>query len=239
MHDSLGDRMKRQYEDRTRYTLPRRTYTILRLDGRAFHTYCRGLDKPFDYGFMRDMDYTALHLCEQLQGSALAFVQSDEISILLTDFSTITTDAWFDANIQKMVSVAASIGTAYFNSLRLSLATFDARVFTIPDRIEVENYFIWRQQDATRNSIQMVAQSLYSHKELHGKNVNEQQELIFRKGQNWNEYPVSAKRGRAVCYRDTRWLLEEPPVFTQQRLYLSGLIPRMDTGCDTSEITEA
>lgn len=238
MGDSLGDRMKSQYENRTRFSLPRRTYTIIRLDGRAFHSFCRNLERPFDYQFMRDMDATAVHLCEQLQGSAYAYVQSDEISILLTDFAKITTDAWFDGNVQKMVSVGASIATAYFNSLRLSMATFDARVFTIPDAIEVSNYFVWRQQDASRNSVQMVAQSLYSHKELHGKNVNEQQDLIHLKGMNWNDYPVRAKRGGFVCYRDQRWTVEDPPIFTQDLAYLGSLTPTMCGGWWKGESNE-
>ena len=119
MKDELGDRMKKAYENRTRFYLPRRAYSILRLDGRSFHTFCKGLKKPFDAGLIADMDATACYLCKNIQGAKFAFVQSDEISILLTDFNEIGTDAWFDGNIQKMVSVAASMATAKFNQLRL------------------------------------------------------------------------------------------------------------------------
>ena len=229
MKDELGDRMKKQYESRTRYSLPRRTYTIIRLDGKAFHTFTRGMNRPYDENLMKIMDETAKYLCENIQGSRFAYTQSDEISILLTDFDKITTDAWYDGNIQKIVSVAASIATAKFNELMLietfkkideyydwqdtcfsglvdiitkqnKLANFDARVFTIPDPIEVENYFIWRQKDAVRNSISMVAQSLYSHKELEGKTSSDKQDLIHEKGQNWNDMPEGFKRGRFVNY---------------------------------------
>lgn len=230
-NDSIGDRMKRQYEDRTRYLLPRRTYTILRLDGVGFHRYTAGLDRPFDCLLMKAMDETALTLCAEIQGAQCAFVQSDEISILLTDFATINTDAWFDGNIQKIVSVSAAKATYRFCLYRACQVggahrgLFDCRAFTIPDRTEVENYFIWRQQDATRNSIASVAQSLYSHKELYGKNVNEQQEMIYAKGQNWNDYAGGAKRGRFVRKSALRWQIEAPPIFTQDRAYLSAHIP--------------
>ena len=221
MKDELGDRIKSYYEDRTRYYLPRRTYTIIRIDGKTFHTYTRGLNKPFDDGLINDMDETAIYLCKNIQGAKFAFVQSDEITILLTDFDKIGTDAWFDGNIQKMVSVAASMATSKFNQLRwirfvtekynntvdkiswewfmqagqLKLAEFDARVFTIPSKTEVANMVIWRQKDCVRNSISSVAQSLYSHKELNNKTSNEQQEMIFQKGINWNDYAPKLKRG--------------------------------------------
>jgi tRNA(His) 5'-end guanylyltransferase len=157
--DSLGDRMKEFYENRTRYMLPRRTFTILRIDGKAFHSYTRGLKRPFDDKLMNDMDETAKFLCKEIQGTKLAYVQSDEISLVLTDFDDLKTDAWYDGNLSKMVSVSASLATAKFNELRPGkLAFFDSRVFTIPYQAEVENYLIWRQNDASRNSVSAVAQ---------------------------------------------------------------------------------
>ena len=246
--DDLGNRMKRQYEDRTRYFLPRRTYTIIRIDGKAFHTLTRGMERPFDKSLMDMMDETAQYLCENIQGAQFAFIQSDEISLLLTDFEKITTDAWFDGNIQKIVSVSASLATAKFNHLFSEfvkipdqpLAMFDARVFTIPDHIEVENYFIWRQKDAVRNSISMHAQSLYSHKELEGKSQSDMQELIHLKGQNWNDMPDGFKRGRLIQYMyeidinfktefdmNERgfWRINPAPDFLKDRSELSELIP--------------
>lgn len=249
MGDSLGDRMKQQYEDRTRYFLPRRSYTIIRLDGKAFHTFTANAKKPYDLDLIRMMDETAKKLCKELQGAKLAYVQSDEISILLTDFETPTTCAWFDGNVQKIASVAASIATAKFNRMLFTMdskdrerfgrdcALFDARVFTIPDPVEVENYFIWRQQDWTRNSVQMAAQALYSHKELHGKNTPQMHDMMMAKGVNWANYDSWFKNGRVIKkievddgnYISTHrsmWLIDAAPVFTQEREFLKGVIPR-------------
>lgn len=259
MKDALGDRMKDFYEDRTRIKLPRRTFTIIRIDGKAFHTYTRGLEKPFDDGLIEDMNETTAYLCKSIQGAKLGYVQSDEISIVLTDFDDITTHAWFDNNLQKMASIAASMATAKFNQLRMSratwegndiegmldhddiqnfkLATFDARVFQIPFVDEVENYFIWRQQDATRNSISSVAQSLYSHRELNGKKTDEMQEMIFQKGINWNDFDFRKKRGAVIArvpvemqsgdvtYTRNKWKVVETPIFTQDKGFIKSFLP--------------
>jgi tRNA(His) 5'-end guanylyltransferase len=235
--DSLGDRMKTYYEDRTRIFLPRRTYTIIRIDGKSFSHYCKGLIKPFDQKFIDDMDETAIYLCGAIQGTKLAFVQSDEISLVLTDFDGIATSAWFDANIQKMASISASLATAKFNQLRPDkVALFDSRVFTIPSAIEVENYLIWRQMDTTRNSISSVARAMFSHRELENKNTNMMQEMCFQKGVNWNDYPVKLKRGRLIIKEEyekngafrTRWISTESPIFTQDREVLEKLIPKLN-----------
>lgn len=198
--DSLGDRMK-QHERVTQTTLPRRTYTIIRVDGRAFHTYLRGAAKPYDFDFMAEMDHVALRLCEEVSGTAFAYVQSDEISLLLTDFASPGTQPWFGGEVQKIVSTTAAIASVTLSASRResSPATFDARVFTIPDALEVTSYFIWRQQDALRNSISMAAQAQFSHKRLHGVNTSQMQELLWsEKGINFNDYPVGAKRGRVI-----------------------------------------
>lgn len=235
--DSLGDRMKDFYENRTRNFLPRRTYTIIRVDGKAFHSYTRGLTRPFDEKFVRDMDETACYMCKNIQGAKFAFVQSDEISILLTDFESLSTAAWFDGNIQKIASVSASLATAKFNELRPNkIAIFDSRVFTIPCDTEVENYFIWRQKDTERNSIQSVAYSLYSPKEVYEKNTSELQEMCFQKGINWNDLPPKLKRGRLIekqYYEKenttrTKWVSVDSPIFTQEREIFNSLIPKLD-----------
>lgn len=235
MHDALGDRMKSQYEDRARYTLPRRTYTIIRLDGKAFHTYTKTCKKPFDLDLIEDFDNAAKETIEQIQGAKFGYAQSDEFSILLTDFDKITTDAWFDGNIQKMVSVAASTMTAHFNKYRarrwrknqielknsaflawngmgeeaddntdldkhfeFKLAYFDARVFTIPDPTEVYNYFVWRNNDCARNSINMVAQSIFSFNELQNQSCSQIHDMLHLKNINWAEYPDELKNGRLI-----------------------------------------
>lgn len=248
MHDSLGDRMKNNYESRSKHLLGRRAYTIIRLDGKAFHTYTRGLQRPFDAGLMSDMDEAAAYVCKDVQGAKFAYVQSDEISILLTDFECIDSQAWFDLDVQKICSVSASLATAKFNDLRRvrdgvfehcenpKLAHFDSRVFQLPTQTEVMNYFIWRQNDAVRNSIASVAQSLYSAKELHGVGSNQQQELIHQKGLNWNDYSSGEKRGRfierEVYDKDgairSRWVTVECPTFTQDNEFILSRIPKND-----------
>jgi tRNA(His) 5'-end guanylyltransferase len=198
MKDELWDRMK-TYESVTRTFIPRRSYTIIRCDGKAFHTYTRGLERPFDAGLTEDMNQTAIALCKGIQGAVMAYVQSDEISVLICDFDTNETQAWYGNNSQKMCSISASIATDAFNRARfiracdtdegtfreplitqerlenMRTALFDSRVFQIPQRSEVVNYFVWRQKDAVRNSISSTAQSLYSHRELNGKSTNEMQ----------------------------------------------------------------
>jgi len=232
--DDLGNRMKDFYESRTKTLLPRRTYSIIRIDGKAFHTYTRGLERPFDDLLMKDMDRTACYLCENIQGAKLAFVQSDEISILVTDFDKLTTSAWFDGNVQKMVSVSASLATAKFNALRPNkIAIFDSRVFTIPSVIEVENYFIWRQQDTVRNSISSLAQSLFSSKQLHGKNTTDMQDMCMSMGINWNNLSAKKKRGRLIVKTTydyngatrSKWESVDSPIFTQDKDVLGKLIP--------------
>lgn len=263
--DSIGDRMKERYENRNRYFLPRRTYTIIRVDGKAFHTWTKGFDRPFDLDLMSLMDLVAKTMCEEIQGAKLAYVQSDEISILLTDFETPNTEAWFNGNMQKMVSISAAIATAKFNDsaldafqnggikkfFNMDLALFDSRVFTISDPIEVENYFIWRQQDATRNSIQMAARALYSHTECNNKNTSQLQDMCHEKGVNWNDYSPREKRGGLVTKEPfltknpktgeditrTQWTVKGAPIFTQEREAFRALIPRLPEEMNEKEET--
>lgn len=199
-HSTLGDRMKRQ-EAAYRSVLPRRTYTIIRVDGRAFHSYLRGARRPYDDGFMADMDAVARALCEEVTGSAFAYTQSDEISVLVSDFATPQTQAWFGGTIAKQVSITAALATAVLNERRPfgRRALFDSRVFTLADPVEVASYFLWRQQDAVRNSIAMTAQAHFSHHRLHGLSTGEMQELLFTEADvNWNEQPDGFKRGRVA-----------------------------------------
>ena len=236
--DPLGMRMKENYEHRTRSFVPRRTYTLIRLDGKAFHTYTKGLNKPFDHGLIEDMNAAVMALLGEIQGAVFAYTQSDEISVLLTDFDTPQTCAWFDGNIQKIASVSASIMTAEFNRLRLNrnrnnwnsnkeesefpgtetLAYFDSRVFTIPDRTEVMNYFRWRQQDCIRNSVSMVAQSNFSHKQLHGKSQRDMHDMLHNKGVNWTtDFTDGEKNGRIIV-KETETQCVALPKTEQQQL---------------------
>lgn len=250
MKDDLGKRMKEQYEDRARYFLPRRTYTLLRIDGNAFHTYTKGMEKPFCSMLEKAIDNSVLALMQKIPGAKIAYCQSDEISILLTDFETNETSAWFDHNVQKLASLSASMMTAHFNremfKYRLgppsseviidhleqqpdellwyydpgdiqdilenkSLAYFDSRCWTIPDRTEVMNYFIWRNQDCIRNSVSMVAQSMFSPKELHGVNSLKKKQMILEKsGSSWDDMHPSLQYGRFIKRHSTEghWNVE-------------------------------
>jgi tRNA(His) 5'-end guanylyltransferase len=228
--DSLGDRMKR-YEQSSHLFLTRRTPVIIRIDGKAHHTFTRGLNKPFDDVYIHCMQQTMQYLCESIQGCVLGYTQSDEITLVLTDYADLKTDAWFDYRLDKICSVAASMATSAFNmswsneadaheldenegneeerkyskvlELNRFLAEFDARAFNVPKE-EACNCILWRQQDAERNSIQGLAQSLYSHKQLHGISTKRLQDKMFNeKGVNWNELPTHKKRGTA-CIREAK-----------------------------------
>lgn len=247
----LSDRIKEYYEDRTKQFLNRRTITIIRLDGKGFSKFTKSLNKPFDDGFSDDMDETAKFLCENIQGAKFAYTQSDEISIVLTDFDNLETSAWFDYNVQKMTSISASLATAKFNQLRanrlsnhgyididdfndMKLAMFDSRVFQVPSVDEMVNVMIWRQQDCTRNSISMACDANFSHSATNGKSGSEKQEMLFtEKGINWNDYKTKYKRGSVIkkvqidvngAIRN-KWVIDnETPIFTQDKEYLQTLI---------------
>lgn len=256
MRDDLGNRMKDNYENRAKTYLTRRTPVIIRLDGKAFHTFTRGFAKPFDDVLSRTMIRTMKYLCENIQGCVLGYTQSDEITLVLVDYKNLNSSAWFDYNIQKVCSIAASAATLAFNRIFVSEheewynseqrdekvagahivsmrrgALFDARCFNIPKE-EVANCLLWRQQDATRNSIQSVAQANFSHKVLQGLNTTQLQELLFsEKGINWNDLPTHLRRG-ACCKRNNYdgnssevWEIDlDIPKFTEDRKYINDLI---------------
>jgi tRNA(His) guanylyltransferase len=182
----IGDRIKENYENRARHYLTRRMPVVLRLDGKAFHTYTRGFDKPFDQRLIDAMVLGAQRVAKNIQGFKAAFVQSDEASFFFTDYDTLKTDAWFDYCKSKMESIAASVMTASFNRKMGGPidAHFDARSFNIP-REEVANYFLWRAMDWERNSLAMYCQSKFSHKQLHGKGKQQQHDLLHSIGLNW------------------------------------------------------
>lgn len=230
MTQSLDDRMK-QYEYVTRTYLTRKIPAIIRIDGKAFRTFTRGLQKPFDRVFMTAMQMTMKSLCEQIQGCVFGYTQSDEITLVLTDYANEKTDAWFGYNIQKMASIAASMATMYFNKhfkdavalwrsenrtetsesgdyltalcKQYDCAMFDARVFSLPKE-EVCNCLIWRQRDAVRNSVQAVGQAYFSAKQMEGKSNAEVKEMLSREyGVEWERFFNDCKRG-ACCRREVR-----------------------------------
>lgn len=240
MFDDLGDRMKNNYENISRVLLPRRMPMIIRVDGKAFHTLTADMNRPWDDGMIESMAYTARYLCENIQNAKMAYVQSDEISVVLTDYDRFATEAWFDRNLQKMVSVSAALATLAFNKKIVEYypnksGVFDSRAFVIPKE-EVNNYFIWRQNDATRNSVQMLARAHFSHKQLHGlSNSDIQDRLMLEKGINWNDTPTHKKRGACVrkftisdaggeMFVDNWQIDYEVPRFSQERNYVNALL---------------
>lgn len=240
--DSLGDRMK-GYERVTKQALIRRTPVIIRVDGKAFHTFTRRLNEHNDPStltgpsekFHSVMLRTMLGAFEDMQNCVFAYTQSDEMSFLLRDWDKHETEQWFDGNIQKLASVSASLVTAHFaqkwyNTFEdIPGAMFDSRVFNVPHD-EVVNYFIWRQQDAMRNSVQFIARKYFSHKELHGKNNSEIQEMLWRQhGINWNHCGVWKKRGSCIYRGDTSDTVDEIiPIFTKDRDYIGRHLEIID-----------
>lgn len=197
--DSLGDRMK-GYEEPWRFTLPRRQPVIVRIDGRAFHTYLRGADKPFDAMFSQQMGSVCATLCMQLSGAVFAYQQSDEISVLMQDWATSNTQPFLGGVIQKLTSISASIATAQLTALRTgTMPTFDARVFALPSRMETANYFIWRQRDAERNSIMSAGRAHFSHAQLHGKSTRQIVDMLWTQHHvSWDDYSSTFKYGQVV-----------------------------------------
>lgn len=233
----LGDRMK-LYEGVTRSRLIPKVPVMIRMDGKAFHSITRGCKKPFDETFSGYMLATAQALCSEIAGCKIAYVQSDEISLLLTDYENRDTQGWFDYDLQKLVSVSASLAGARFTIERGVPAAFDSRAWNLPAH-EVVNCFIWRQQDATRNSILGLAQAHFSHKQLQGKNVSQLQDMLMEeKGVNWNDCATIQKRGACVVKEQfehvgesgevairSRWVVDrEIPVFTADKTYINRLV---------------
>lgn len=213
--DTIQERMKKNYEDRHRIYLIKRIPVIIRVDGRAFHTMTKKFRKPFDMSLIVAMKQTAMELVRELQGAKIAYIQSDEISILLTDFDRLTTEAWFDYNLQKITSVSASIATLAFNKAWTELlrhdatnATFDARAFNIP-REEVCNYFISRQRDWLRNSISMLARSKFSHSKLVGKKRDEMKAMLIDAKSPWESLKPILKNGTTIFVDESVHVFED------------------------------
>lgn len=247
--DNLGDRMKENYENRAKTRLLRRTPVIIRLDGKAFHTFTRGFKKPFDDILTEAMQQTMLTLCKEIQGCVLGYTQSDEITLVLTDYEKLETAAWFDYDIQKVCSVSASIATLSFNRCFLDIlwqrnipledvhvdavtkgALFDSRCFNVPKE-EVTNCVLWRQQDAIRNSINSVGQANFSHKELQGLSTSQVLEKLLKEKQiDWNSLPTHLQRGSCCTRKNLNgidsWFIDTKiPIFKgEDRDYIERLI---------------
>jgi tRNA(His) guanylyltransferase len=214
---TIGKRMKENYEYTTRFFLPRRIPVIIRVDGRSFHTLTRKLfGKKWSEDFTNIMIEVSKKVSREIQGCDFCYCQSDEISFLLTDYKTINTECWFKYNISKIVSISAALATCEFAKHVDKDATFDSRAFSMPQD-EVCNYFLWRQQDASRNSLAMSAQECYSHKQLYKKSTSDMNEMLFQKGINYNDFSTIRKRGFCIVNNE---LDKEIPIFSKDRNYV-------------------
>lgn len=189
----------KMYEAATGNQLPPRMPIILRVDGRAFHTLTKRYEKPFDSKLIRVMDNVAKVLMKEISGAELAYVQSDEISILIHPYKRFNSQCWFGGKVQKMTSIAAAICSSVASLELEKLVQYDARVFVLPES-DVSNYFLWRQNDWQRNSLQMLARSHFSHKELTGKNMSDMHEMLYSIGVNWAKLEDELKNGRCFPY---------------------------------------
>lgn len=256
--DVIGSRMKEFYENIPKNKLMRRCPVAIRIDGRAFHTFTRNLKKPFDDILVKSMQDTMKYLCENIQGCVLGYTQSDEITLILIDYQTLTSSAWFDYEVEKMCSISASMATKAFNKafrIRASAcldnmylqwnwddedkkyekalkkclemgAEFDSRCFNIPKE-EVTNLIFWRQNDASKNSIQMVGRAYFSHTELKDKNLSQIQDMLHDKyNVNWNDYPIELKRGSSCIKSENGWMIDTcmPILKGDDRNYVDKLI---------------
>jgi tRNA(His) 5'-end guanylyltransferase len=208
--DSLGDRMKsyeRDYERQLMKFVP----GIIRLDGRGFHSVCKALAlaKPYSIILMDVMNDITKALIDETN-AVVGFTQSDEITLVLyTDKPN--SQVYFDGKVNKINSILPSIASSMF-AARLRTVQFDCRSFSVPTKWEAINCLIWRQQDATRNSIQMVARTYFSHKACEGRSCDDLQEMLWQDYHiNWNDYPAGFKRGRFFVRGQTE-MLSLPPL---------------------------
>ena len=239
VHDDLGKRMKEFYEQVSKTKLVRRMPVAIRIDGKAFHQFTKGLKRPFDDILIKAMQETTKYLCENIQGCVLGYTQSDEITLILVDYKNLDTSAWFDYEVMKMCSIAASMATMAFNkAFAYEVAAQSKRLYTeyleendasyieslevamrkgamFDARVfnipkeEVTNLIYWRQLDATRNSIQMVGQANFSHNELHGKSCNMIQDMLMTQ-KGINWNDFPTHQKRGSCCIKEEYLPYEP-----------------------------
>ena len=247
----LAIRMK-SYEERQDFKLLTKMPVVVRIDGRAFHTFTKGMVRPFDDDVLLEaMRRTALYLCKNISGCVFGYTQSDEITLVLTDYENYNSQPWFDYRIQKICSITASMATKEFNTSFRELvnkkyekisseeatlyrnsidkAMFDSRAYNMPID-DVPNVLYWRQLDASKNSVSQVAQSMFSNKELHGKNQADRIDMLFEKGLNWYDMPIYLKRGTCVVQiindkKEKEWIVDKnAPIFKNDWNYITDRI---------------
>ncbi len=192
---ALGDRMKAyERQETARIFLPG-IPIVARMDGRSFSKFTKDMQRPFDFYFTKTMQSVTQRLVEKTNAD-IGYTQSDEITLIWKN-DDINKELMFGNKKFKWHSILSAMTTMLFNGGMYSDTPqmFDARVFQVPNLFEASNVLMWREQDAVRNSIQMLARSLYSHNECNNKNTSELQEMCFQKGHNWNDLHSDNKRG--------------------------------------------
>ena len=205
--DQFGDRIKLyELQEAGRRLLPLLPVST-RIDGKGFSKFTQGLQRPYDTRLVELMCQTTAYLVQETQ-ACIGYTQSDEISLIWYS-DEYKSQIFFDRRVQKMVSVIASMTTAFFNAHLTEhlpekaeeLALFDCRIWQIPTREEAANTVLWRVFDATKNSISMAARHYYPHELLHKKTGDEMQEMLWQQGVNWSEYPNFFRRGTFIQKR--------------------------------------
>ena len=253
VNDDLGTRMK-EYERRNQYWLQRRTPVVIRVDGKAFHSFTRGFQKPFDEVFGNAMVRTMEYMCQNIQNCIFGYVESDEITIILVDYEKLDTDAWFGYRTDKLCSIAASTATMAFNKyfteeVQDHIDGIDPIFITDPEiklidiykrarekgamfdarcfnipKEEVCNCIYWRQLDAARNSVQMVGQANFSHSELQGKSCNMIQDMLHEQ-RGINWNDYETRWKRGVAWTKEKGVDYEMPILKGEgRKYVDDLI---------------
>lgn len=245
---TLGDRMK-EYETKSEREgcLDMHAPVVIRLDGCAFHTWVKkaGCQKPFDQRMVDAMQLTALDLCNAVQSCAFAYVQSDEISLVLRNDQSENAEPWFGNRLQKLCSITASMAGCFFNRHARELfgdscpdAFFDSRVMFMPDKSEAFNCILWRQNDCVRNSVSGLAQAHFPQKMLNGVHTDSQKKMLFEKGIDWNGLDTEKKYG-AIIHKElrrgvvTHWSSKEnrfvDEEFTRKAFYIDREFGRVDS----------
>jgi tRNA(His) 5'-end guanylyltransferase len=211
--DPMGDRMKEMERvEAGRRFLPGLPI-VARLDGKCFSGYTRGMQRPFDERLTRTMREVTRYLVEKTN-ARIGYTQSDEITLVYCSDDP-KSQVFYDGKIQKMVSVLASMATARFAieveaafGREMPMALFDCRVFAVPSHEEATNQVLWRELDASKNSVSMLARHHFSHKSLQSLTAKQMQEKLFSEaGVNWNDQPDFFKRGTFLQRRSVEKML--------------------------------
>lgn len=223
---SLGDRIKNNYENRSKHFLTRRTPVIIRVDGRAFHTLLRHAEKPFSLQVKAAMMGAATDVANDMQGFKLGYHQSDEVSFLITDYDDLNTEAYFNYNKSKIESIVAATMSVAFSDYHGERGIFDARAFNLPES-EVANYFLWRAKDWERNSLSMYCRAFFSHRELIGKNMQQQHDMLHKIGKNWTtDVSDEFKNGTFLTISD--WHHNIKPTHEEISTIVNAMLVRYD-----------